>query len=109
VVEWSAVSYSGGSARDSDLRRLALTLDIVRNDPRYGPRRSRHARSCYHSRRHGSSLDALSRRGRRVLHDLLLRCRRRAQPPIGAHVVPFFRQKKLFRLSPQEEKEKTTI
>jgi len=74
---------------------MTLTLDITGNDPRYGPRRSRYARSRYHSRRHGSSLNALSRRDRRVLHDLLLRCRRRrAQPPIGAHVVPFFRQKK---------------
>jgi hypothetical protein len=85
------------SARDLDPRRL-LTLDIVGNDPRYGPRRSRDARSRYHSRRHGSSLDAVSRRNRRVLHDLLIRCRHRAQPPIGAHAVPFVRQKKLFRV-----------
>ena len=79
---------------------MSLDVDIAGNDPRYGPRRCRHARSRYHSRRHGSesSLDTLtgSCRDRWVLHDLLRRWRRhRAQPPIGAHVVPFFRQKKL--------------
>jgi hypothetical protein len=112
VVECAAVRVRGAQpARDSDSGpRRPLTLDIGANDPRYGPRRSRHARSRYHSRRHGSSLDALSRRDRRVLHDLLLRCRRRAQPPIGAHVVPFFRQKKLRCAVPQEEtKKKATV
>ena len=96
---------SGAQPRDSDPRR-PLTLDIAGNDPRDGPRRGRHARSRYHSRRHGSSLDALSRRDRRVLHDLLLRCqcRHRAQSPMGAHIVPFFRQKKLRCAVPQEEK-----
>ena len=48
------------SARDSDLRR-PFTLDIASNDPRHRPRRSRDARSRYHSRRRGSSLDALGR------------------------------------------------
>ncbi len=57
---------------------LTSVSDIAGNDPRYGLRRSRHARGRYHSRRHGSSLDALSRRDRRVLHDLLFRWRRRA-------------------------------
>jgi hypothetical protein len=83
--------------------RPSLTLVIIGNHPRYGPRRSCHARSRYHSRRHPSSLYAVSRRDRRALHDLLLRCRRRAQPPIRAHVVPFFRQKKLGSVVPQEE------
>jgi hypothetical protein len=97
VVECAAVrrvQRQRRSARDSDPGR-PLTLDIAGYDPRYGSRRGRHARSRYHSRRHGSSLDALGRRDRRVLHDLLLRCRRRAKPPIGAHLIPFFGQKKL--------------
>jgi hypothetical protein len=81
-------------------------LDIAGNDPRYGPRRSRHARSRYHSRRPSSSLDGLSRRYRRVLHDLLPRCRRRAQPPTGAHVVPISRQIKLRCAVSQEGKKK---
>jgi hypothetical protein len=110
---WNALphSYSGAqrSARDSigpvkAAARLTLTLNIVSDDPRYSPRRSRHARSRYHTRRHGSSLDALSRRDRRVLHDQLFRSQRRAQPPIRAHVVPFFRQKKLRCAVPQGEK-----
>jgi hypothetical protein len=50
---------------------LTSVLDI--DDPRYGLRRSRRGR--YHSRRHGSSMDALSRRDRRVPHDLLVRWR----------------------------------
>jgi hypothetical protein len=61
------------------------TSNIVVNDPRYGPRRSRHGRGRYHSCR--------LVRDRRGLHNLLLRPP--AQPPIGAHIVPFFRQKKL--------------
>ena len=73
--------------------RLILTSNIAGKHPRYGPRRShgRHGRSRYRGRCHGSSLDALSRRDRRILYDLLLRHRRRAQPPIGANIVPFFR------------------
>ena len=63
--------------------RLTPTSDIVVNDPRYGPRRSRHSRGRYRSRR--------LVRDRQSLHDLLL-CRP-AQPPIGAHIVPFFREK----------------
>jgi len=60
------------------------TSDIAVNDPRYGPRRSRHGRGRYHSRR--------LVRDRRGLYNLLLR--RPAQPPTGAHIVPFLRQKK---------------
>ena len=88
-----------GCARDLATDAHRLPLDFAINDPRYGLRRSRHARSCYHSRHHPiTSLDALSRRDRRVLHNLLRPsfCRpRRAQPPIGAQVVSFFRQKEL--------------
>lgn len=59
--------------------------NIVVTDPRYGPRRSRHGGSRYHTRRLIRDLQCL--------HDLLLR--RPAQPPIGAHIAPFFRQEKL--------------
>ena len=65
---------------------VTLTSNIAGKHPRYVPRRSR-----YRGRRHGSSLDALSHRNRRILYDLLLRHQRRAQPPTGAYAVPFFR------------------
>ena len=101
VVECAAVrvvQWHTESARDSDPgfgTPLTLDIRVAGYDPRYGPRRSRHARSRYHGCRHGISLDALSRRDRRVLHDLLLRYRRWTKPPIGAHVTPFLRQKQL--------------
>ncbi len=53
---------------------LTSVSDI--GDPRYGLRCSRRGR--YHSRRHGSSPDALSRQDWWVPHDLLVRWRHRA-------------------------------
>lgn len=97
------------AAGATDAHVIDIALNTAGNDPRYRPRRSRHARSRYHSRRHVTSLDALSRQYRWVLHDLLRRpCRRRggapSQPPICAHIVPFFSQKKLRCAVPQDEK-----
>ena len=105
AVECAVVGLQWSSARDSDPRLRVgrpLTLDIAGNDPRHGPRCSCHVRSRYHivvtAPLSGCSQ---SLRDRRALHDLL-RCRHRAQSPIGAHFVPFFRQKKLRCAVPQE-------
>jgi hypothetical protein len=65
---------SGGIRGRCSLGRSHHILDI--DDPRHGLRRGRRGR--YHSRRHGSSLDALSRRDGGVPHDLLGRWRHQA-------------------------------
>ena len=94
--------YSLGTMYETE---AIFSSDAARKDLRYGLRRRRYARggrSRCHSRsrsRPTTSLnDGLARCDRCALNYLLRLAAletRPAQPPISAHTVPFFRQKKL--------------
>lgn len=70
-------------------QRATSSLAFAGNDPRYGPRRGRHAHGRYYGLLHtGASLDDnLICRDWLVLYDLLRAIRHWAQPPEGAQIV----------------------